>query len=85
MNPESSPSGPTRDYQPEARGSCPTSKGQVFTPTEAELAWASRVVQAFEQAERQGLAAGAVEGQMLDYPVVEKARRLLARRAPAAV
>lgn len=57
---------------------------EVFTPSAAELAWAQKVVRAFDEAERQGLAAVALEGQMLDYPVVEKARRLLARSAPAA-
>jgi citrate lyase subunit beta / citryl-CoA lyase len=56
---------------------------EVFTPTAAEVAWARKVVQAFDEAERQGLAAVALEGQMLDYPVVEKARRLLARLGPA--
>ena len=50
----------------------------VFTPTAQELAWARAVVEAFEQAERDGLAAVMLQGQMLDYPVVEKARRVLA-------
>lgn len=53
----------------------------VFTPSAAEVEWAGRVVEAFEAAERQGLAAVALAGQMLDYPVVERARRLLARAA----
>jgi citrate lyase subunit beta / citryl-CoA lyase len=57
---------------------------EVFTPSAAEVGWARKVVDAFEHAERQGLAAVALEGQMLDYPVVEKARRLLARLGPAA-
>jgi citrate lyase subunit beta/citryl-CoA lyase len=57
---------------------------EVFTPSQAEVAWARKVVEAFDAAERQGLAAVALEGQMLDYPVVEKARRLLARLGPAA-
>lgn len=55
----------------------------VFTPGASEVAWARRVVEAFEAAEREGLAAVKLEGQMLDYPVVEKARRLL-MRVPAA-
>lgn len=57
---------------------------EVFTPAAAEVEWARKVVQAFEEAERQGLAAVKLEGQMLDYPVVEKARRLLARCRAAA-
>ena len=52
---------------------------EVFTPTPAQLAWARRVVDAFAQAEQQGLAALTLDGQMLDYPVVERARRLLSQ------
>lgn len=52
---------------------------EVFTPTAAELAWARAVVEKFDQAERDGLAAVTLEGQMLDYPVAEKARKVLAR------
>jgi citrate lyase subunit beta/citryl-CoA lyase len=51
----------------------------TFTPGEHELQWARRVVGAFADAERQGLAAIQLDGQMIDYPVVEKARRLLAQ------
>jgi citrate lyase beta subunit len=36
-------------------------------------------VGAFADAERQGLAAIQLDGQMVAYPVVEKARRLLAQ------
>ena len=51
----------------------------VFTPSAAEVAWAGRVVETFESAERQGRGAVTLDGRMLDYPVVDKARRLLAR------
>jgi citrate lyase subunit beta/citryl-CoA lyase len=51
----------------------------VFTPSEAELARAREIVAAFEQAEAAGAAAVSVGGVMVDYPVVEKARRVLAR------
>jgi citrate lyase subunit beta/citryl-CoA lyase len=50
----------------------------VFTPGEAELARAREIVAAFEQAEAAGLAAVSVGGIMVDYPVVQKARRVLA-------
>jgi citrate lyase subunit beta / citryl-CoA lyase len=56
---------------------------EVFTPSASELDWARRVVETFEAAERDGLAAVKLDGQMLDYPVVEKARRLLARLKPS--
>jgi citrate lyase subunit beta/citryl-CoA lyase len=50
----------------------------VFTPAEAELALARKVVDAFRAAEAQGLAAIQVDGRMVDYPVVHRARRTLA-------
>jgi citrate lyase subunit beta / citryl-CoA lyase len=50
---------------------------EVFTPTEAELARARRIVEGFDAAERAGAAAVTVDGAMIDYPVVLKARRLL--------
>lgn len=53
---------------------------QVFTPSAGELERAARIVEAFERAEASGHAAVALDGQMIDYPVVEKARRLLERR-----
>jgi len=50
---------------------------EVFSATAGELAWAGKVVAAFEQAEAQGLAAFKLDGEMIDYPVVERARKLL--------
>ena len=50
----------------------------VFTPGEQELARARRIVTAFEVAEAAGAAAVSVDGIMVDYPVVQQARRLLA-------
>jgi citrate lyase subunit beta/citryl-CoA lyase len=57
---------------------------EVFTPTAAELEQARKVIAAFEKAEREGAAALVVDGAMIDYPVVERARRLLSSGAPAA-
>ena len=42
-----------------------------FAPTEEELAWARRILRA-------GESVSAVDGQMVDRPVLERARRLLA-------
>ena len=50
-----------------------------FRPGEAELEHARRVIEAFAEAERQGLAAIQVEGRFIDYPLVYLAQRLLAR------
>jgi citrate lyase subunit beta/citryl-CoA lyase len=50
----------------------------AFTPTEAELAWARSVLAANEEAAAAGRGAFALDGAMVDLPVVERARRLLA-------
>ncbi|MGI4799681.1 MAG: HpcH/HpaI aldolase/citrate lyase family protein [Janthinobacterium lividum] len=52
----------------------------VFSPSPAELERARTIVEAFDAAEAQGLAAVSVGGVMVDYPVVLKARRTLERR-----
>ena len=53
----------------------------VFSPTDAEVAQATRVVDAFAQAEAEGLASIQLDGQFIDYPIVESARRVLAMAA----
>jgi citrate lyase subunit beta/citryl-CoA lyase len=50
-----------------------------FRATEAEVASAKRVVQGFEAALAEGRASIEVDGKMIDYPVVERAEKLLAR------
>jgi citrate lyase subunit beta/citryl-CoA lyase len=50
-----------------------------FSPSSDELAKAKEIVEAFERAEREGKASVAVNGQMVDIPVVERARRKLLR------
>lgn len=50
-----------------------------FRPAPRELAHARRVIEAFEQAQREGLAAIQVDGQFVDYPIVYRAQRLVAR------
>lgn len=49
----------------------------AFTPDEAAVAQAKRVVAAFEEAEAKGLASIQLEGQFIDYPIVQRARRVL--------
>lgn len=51
----------------------------VFSPSDAELNRARAIVDAFDAAEAAGLAAVSVDGIMVDYPVVLKARRTLER------
>jgi citrate lyase subunit beta/citryl-CoA lyase len=49
-----------------------------FSPTEDELAYARRVVTAFEEALQRGDASVAVGGQLVDLPIVRRAEALLA-------
>ena len=53
----------------------------VFSPSDAEIAYATRVVAAFTQAEADGLASIQLDGQFIDYPIVESAQRVLAMAA----
>lgn len=48
-----------------------------YAPSAAEIARAERIVAAFREAEAKGAAAVQVDGQMVDYPVVHQAERLL--------
>jgi citrate lyase subunit beta/citryl-CoA lyase len=50
----------------------------TFTPTEAEVDYARRVVAAMEEAMARGEGAVAFGGQLLDLPIVERARRTIA-------
>ena len=49
----------------------------VFTPTEEQVAFAEKVVAAFEEAEARGLASIQLDGYFIDYPIVDQARRTL--------
>ena len=49
----------------------------AFSPSDAEVAHARRVVAAFEEAERQGRGSTSLDGQVVDVPVVKRARALL--------
>lgn len=50
---------------------------EAFSPSEAAVAQARRVVEAFDKAEAQGLASIQLDGQFIDYPIVQRARRVL--------
>jgi len=51
---------------------------RIFSPSHEEVAEAKRVVAAFDEAVSRGSAVATVEGKMVDTPVAERARRLLA-------
>jgi len=50
----------------------------VFSPSAAEVSYARRVVDAFDGARAKGDGAVALDGKLLDQPIVERARRTLA-------
>ncbi|MBU2532281.1 MAG: CoA ester lyase [Alphaproteobacteria bacterium] len=50
-----------------------------FSPSEAEVAHARRVIDALDKAKAQGLGAVSLDGKMIDKPVADRARLLLTR------
>ena len=54
---------------------------RVFTPSDSEIAFAGRVVAAFEKAEAEGVASIQLDGKFIDYPIVYRAQRVLEKIA----
>ena len=54
---------------------------RVFTPGEAEVAYAERVVGVFAEAESAGSAAIQLDGKFIDYPILYRAQRVLEKMA----
>lgn len=54
---------------------------ELFRPSEEELAWSRRVLAAYEEALRMGRAAPAIDGQMIDGPLVTRARETISAAA----
>jgi citrate lyase subunit beta / citryl-CoA lyase len=52
---------------------------EAFAPTQAEIEKALKIVAAFEDAQQRGLAVVSLGSKMIDPPVVERARKLVAR------
>ena len=50
---------------------------QAFTPSEEEMAYARRVISAYDEAAARGDGAIAIDGRLIDWPIVEQARRIL--------
>ncbi|MBX6747536.1 MAG: CoA ester lyase, partial [Acetobacteraceae bacterium] len=55
---------------------------EEYGPSAEEVDRARRLIATFEEGVAKGLGAVAFEGAMIDLPVVERARRLLARARP---
>ena len=56
---------------------------EVFTPNNETIAQALRVIQAFEEHQKAGRGAFAMDGKMVDLPVVRAAEQVLARARAA--
>jgi len=50
---------------------------KTFTPSNEEVVWSRRVISEFEKAEAEGVASIQVDGYFVDYPIVEKAQRIV--------
>ncbi|MGC9312975.1 MAG: aldolase/citrate lyase family protein [Sediminispirochaetaceae bacterium] len=50
---------------------------EIYTPTFEQIHSARRIIRAIEQAESEGSGVAAVNGKMIDKPIVERARRTL--------
>lgn len=51
----------------------------AFTPDESDIAHARRIIQAYEENARAGRSVFALDGKMIEIPMVQAARRLLSR------
>ena len=49
----------------------------IYTPTHDDVIWATKIIANFKQAEADGSASIQVDGYFVDYPIVEKAQRIL--------
>lgn len=56
---------------------------EAFTPSEAAIAYARRVVESFEASQREGKGAYALDGKMIDMPLLKNAQKVLERARAA--
>ena len=54
---------------------------RVFAPSEEEIAWAHRVVEAAARAKREGAGVFTVDGKMVDLPIITRAHDIIGRQA----
>jgi len=50
---------------------------RIFRPTEEEIAYAKKVIDAFEEARSKGFASAALDGKMIDIPIAQRALKIL--------
>jgi citrate lyase subunit beta/citryl-CoA lyase len=51
---------------------------EIFTPNARQIERANKLIEAFEEAERSGSGAVGVDGELVDYAIIKRARQLLA-------
>ena len=56
-----------------------TALNEAFTPKPDEVAHAKKLIEADKQAQAEGRGSFSVDGKMIDIPVIDRARKLLAR------
>jgi citrate lyase beta subunit len=56
---------------------------EAFTPSIEEVGYAKRVIESFETSQREGRGAYALDGKMIDMPLVKNARKVLDRARAA--
>ena len=56
---------------------------EAFTPSVNEIDYAKRVVETFEASQREGIGAYALDGKMIDMPLLKNARKVLDRARAA--
>lgn len=50
----------------------------IFSPTQKEIDYSRKIIAAFEEAEAKGTGVIQVDGKMIEYPIVNRARQVLA-------
>jgi citrate lyase subunit beta/citryl-CoA lyase len=56
-----------------------TALNEAFTPTAGEVAYALKLIEADRKAAAEGRGSFSVDGKMIDIPVIDRARKLIAR------
>lgn len=58
---------------------------KAYTPSQDEIEWAKRVMDAMESGKKEGKGAVSLDGRMIDRPVAERAKRIIALAVAAGV
>ncbi|GAB4454925.1 MAG: aldolase/citrate lyase family protein [Anaerolineales bacterium] len=56
---------------------------EAFTPSEEAIAYAKRIIESFESSQREGKGAYALDGKMIDMPLLKNAQKVLERARAA--